>query len=139
MWPRRFFKAGDAKAAGSHKLWSLLVVIRTSRVQVAGGGEGSVHWFGELRRWCVVAAQGAWKYPEMRAFLAAASPLELAEFDGVCGDEGAFKLSLWAQQLPTNLMGNLTFEGAQSFVSPVMAFLLAPFAVFLAFTIAHGA
>jgi hypothetical protein len=58
------------------------------------------------------SGDGALNYAEVRGFLSAVSPLELSEFDAVCGDEDAFKLSVWAHQLPSDLVGNLTFEGA---------------------------
>ncbi len=58
-------------------------------------------------------ADDAWNYAETRSFLQAVSSLELSEFDAVCGDEGAFKLSLWAHQINTNVVGNLTFAGGR--------------------------
>jgi hypothetical protein len=58
----------------------------------------------------------ALNFAEVRGFLSAVSPMELGDFDAVCGTEDAFKLSLWAHQLPCDLAGNLTFEGAVSCV-----------------------
>ena len=59
-------------------------------------------------------ADSAWNYAEARSFFSAVSTAELLEFDVVCGDDGAYRLSLWAQKFQTDIVGNLTFEGSGS-------------------------
>ena len=60
-------------------------------------------------------ADSAWNYAEARSFFSAVSTAELLEFDVVCGDDGAYRLSLWAQKFQTDIVGNLTFEGSGSY------------------------